>query len=92
VRSAVSQLSARIAATLRTYAVDVSLGGDERDRALPQHLSAAVFAPIWFHGWLGDASTQFRIALVTAAVLSLTQAPRTAIERLAGSLAAAGRQ
>jgi hypothetical protein len=134
VRSAVSQLSARIAATLRTYAVDVTLGGDERDRGLPERLSAAlvsaswgrwedlaiadpqpaverfvkrfgprvgvaavlvaaaVFAPIWFHGWLGDASAQFRIALVSAAVLGLTQAPRTAIERLTSSLVAVGRQ
>jgi hypothetical protein len=128
VQSAVRHTSAKIAATLRSYAVDVMLGGVERERALPDKFSsalvsaswgrwedlataepqpaverfikrfgarlvvaviliaAAFLVPIWLHGWLGDAATQFRIALVTAAVLGLTQAPKTAIERLANYL------
>ena len=47
VRTVIQQTAARIAATLRTYAVDVSLGGDERDQALPQHFSSASVSAAW---------------------------------------------
>ena len=47
VRSSIRHTSVRIAATLRSYAVDVALGGDERDQALSEHLSSALVSASW---------------------------------------------
>lgn len=131
VRSSVQHISAKIAATLRSYAVDVALGG-EGDHSVPSRISSAlvaaargswsslaleepqpvverflkrfgvriavavvlvvvaIVAPLWMGEWIGEASTQFRIALITAAIVGLTEAPKTAVDRLATYFA--GRQ
>lgn len=49
-------------------------------------VAMAIFLPVWLHQWIGDGALQFRIALITAAVLGLTEAPRSAVERVAGFL------
>jgi hypothetical protein len=129
VRSSIHHTSAKIAATLRSYAVDIGLGGAENDQAVPEKIAAAlvslswgrwdalaieepqpaverflkrfgprlavaaflvtaaILGPIWLHQWIGEASAQFRIALIAAAVVGLTEAPRTAVDRLATVLA-----
>ena len=128
VQSGMRHMSAKIAATLRSYALELMLGGVQRDQALsdkftsalvaassgrwedlatvePQAtvdrfikrygvrlavavflLAAAVFVPIWLQAWIGEATTQFRIVLVTAAVLGLTETPKTAVERVGNYL------
>jgi len=125
VRSSIQDTFARVAATLRSYAADVILGGAERDAAVPSKMCAAlvsaawgrwedlateeptprverffvrfgprigvaailaavaILVPMWFHQWIGEGTAQFRVVLFTAAALSLTEAPRVAVERLA---------
>jgi hypothetical protein len=132
VRSSVRLTAAKIAATLRKYAVDVGLGGVESDQTVPPKITsalvavawgrwdalaiedpqpvverflkrfglriivaailiaAAVLVPIWLPQWIGDASAQFRVALITAAALGLTKAPTDAVERLATYLPSLG--
>jgi hypothetical protein len=49
-------------------------------------VAAAIGLPLWLHEWIGEGVTQFRIAMLTAAVLAVTEAPRTTVERFAGFL------
>jgi hypothetical protein len=45
-------------------------------------VAGGILVPIWFHGLVGDASAQFRVALFTLAVLTVTEPPKAAVEKL----------
>jgi hypothetical protein len=45
-------------------------------------IAIGILIPIWFHELLADSTAQFRIALFSAAVLGITEAPKAAVEKL----------